>query len=123
MSIPPGCELRSWSVSRIDIGIPELDEPLLTFSAVIRDQNGVDTPIDLTGASIAWVSKATSDATDASGTTIAGGIVNPATNGVFTVQITNTVTATTGRFFYKVVVTKSARPLTVQFGDLLVINV
>jgi hypothetical protein len=110
-------------MSRVDIGIPEGDQPLLTFTAVTRDNFGVDTLIDLTGATTAWVSKATADATDASGVTIPGTIIGAPTAGTFTIQLTSAVTQTTGQFFYKVVVTKSARPLTVQYGDLLIVNV
>jgi len=105
-------------VGKVDIGIPQGDEPLLTFSAVVRDQYGVDTAIDLTGATILWTSKATETTADASGVQIVGSIVNPATNGVFVVQITNAVTGTAGKFVYKVVVTKAGRPITVQHGDL-----
>lgn len=107
-------------MGKLDVAIPQGDEPLLTFTAVVRDRFGVDTPIDLTGSSISWVSKPTVMTLDGSGTTISGSIVAPAINGVFTVQLTSAVTTTAGNYVYKVVVTKNGHPLTVQYGSLWV---
>lgn len=100
-------------MAQVPIRIPEGDEPLLTF----------DADSDLTGASVKWVSKANEGATDASGVTITG-TVTSAANGIFTIQLEDTVTgAGVGHTFYKVVVTKSAHPVTVQYGPLVIENV
>jgi hypothetical protein len=97
----------------VPIKIPEGDEPLLTF----------DADSDITGATVQWVSKATADATDGSGVTIAGTITSAA-NGIFTIQLEDTVTGSgVGHTFYKVVVTQSSHPVTVQHGPLVIENV
>jgi hypothetical protein len=99
-------------MAEVPIRIPEADEPLLTF--VVPD-GGV------TGSSTKWVSKADESATDASGVTITGSVVNDTT---FTIQLEDTVTGpAVGHKFYKVVVTKSAHPVTVQHGPLVIQNV
>lgn len=107
-------------MGKVLVVLPEDDEPLLTFTAVSRNGAGVDTPIDLTGATMKWVSKLNDDVDDTSGQTINGVGVAPLTNGIFTVQITNAVTINPGKYFYKVVVTKGGRPITVQYGPLLI---
>lgn len=105
---------------KVPITIPEDDQPLLTFAAKVREPDGELTVMDLTGAAIVWVSKLDDTVTDASGQTIAGVVIPPATDGNFTVQLTSAVTAEPGMYFYKVVATKSSKPLTLQYGPLLI---
>lgn len=105
---------------RVPITIPEDDQPFLSFIASVRKADGTLEVMDLTGATISWVSKDTDEATDASGQTIAGIIVPPPENGTFTIQLTAVVTATPGIFFYKVVITKASKPLTIQYGPLII---
>ena len=105
---------------RAVITIPEDDQPLLTFSARVRNTDGTLSVIDLTGASMSWISKANEKVDDNTGQTITGVVLGAPTDGNFTVQLTSAVTASAGVYFYKVVVTKNSRPLTVQFGPLYV---
>jgi hypothetical protein len=105
---------------RVPITIPEDDQPLLTFAAKVRNGDGTLSVMDLSGGTIAWVSKVTDATADASGQTIVGTVVGSPVDGVFTVQITAAVTAEPGIYFYKVVVTKSAKPLTIQYGPLII---
>jgi hypothetical protein len=100
--------------------IPEKDEPVLRISLRTLTSEGVYQIDDLTGGTVQWISKANEKATDASGETISGTISNPATNPVAIIQITPAVTATAGTFFYKVVVTLNAHPLTYRFGPLTI---
>ena len=96
----------------VPITIPEGDEPLLAFT--VSDGG-------LTGSTVKWVAKANEDANDSSGDTINGAVVNDTT---FTIQLEDTSTGVgVGHRFYKVVVTKSGHPVTVQHGPLIIGNV
>jgi len=101
----------------VPLPIPEGDEPLLTF----------ETEADLTGASVAWISKSSKDVSDGSGVTIAGTVLDqgdPLTFGMFTVQLEDTVTAlAVGHAWYRLVVTKGSHPLTIQYGPLVITNI
>lgn len=105
---------------RVPLTIPEKDEPLLKFSLRTLTTSGQQQVDDLTGATVQWISKANEKATDASGTTISGSIVNPVTDPVAQIQISSAVTALAGMFFYKVVVTLNTRPLTYRYGPLII---
>lgn len=100
--------------------IPEKDEPVLRVSLRTLVAGGVFQIDDLTGATVNWVSKANKKVTDASGVTIPGSIVNPATDPVAVIQITAPVTATAGDLYYKVVVTLNGHPLTYRHGQLTI---
>lgn len=100
--------------------IPEKDEPALEFELRTLIEGGKFRIDDLTGATVTWVSKANKKATDASGVTIVGAIQNPATDPVATIQLTNAVTNVAGIYYYKIVVTLNAHPLTYRYGPLVI---
>lgn len=100
--------------------IPEKDEPALEFELRTLIEGGKFRIDDLTGATVAWISKANKKVTDASGTTIVGAIQNPATDPVAVIQLTSPVTATAGEYFYKVIVTLNGHPLTYRYGPLII---
>lgn len=105
---------------RAPLVIPEDDEPVLRISLRTLKSDGTYQIDDLTGGTVAFISKANEKATDASGVTINGTISNPATDPVAVIQIEDTVTGTAGNYFYKIVVTLNAHPLTYRFGPLTV---
>jgi hypothetical protein len=107
-------------MAKTPLVLVEGDEPLLTFFAK-RNVNGTEQPINITGMTCQFVKKADEYATDGSGTTIAGVITNAA-NGEWTAQITSTITATAGRYWYKAQLIQSSKPLTIRYGELLIDN-
>jgi len=113
-------------MARVDTKIPEGDRPLLRFYArEWRLVNGkwVKLAIDLTGATMTYIAKATPDTADGSAIATINGVgIAPLTDGLFTVQITAPVTASPGQFWYKSMVVLGGNPLTVQHGILFVEN-
>jgi hypothetical protein len=99
-------------MARKVISIPEGDQPLLTF----------DVPSGgATGSTVSFIAKANEDTADgAAMATISGTVVN---DTQVTVQVSSAVTATKGTYWYKVILTKSSRPVTRQWGPLEIINV
>ena len=99
-------------MARKAIQIPEGDQPLLTFDV---PSGGVS------GSTISFVVKSNNNQSDGSAlATISGSVVG---DTQFTVQINSTVGAlAAGVYWYKVVLTKSARPVTRQWGPLEIIN-
>lgn len=105
----------------VPAAIPEGDQPLLEL--VARRFDG--SVLDLTDATVTWVSKPSPDMADASGVTISATVVD-APAGRFDVQLTAPVTATPGTIFYKCKLEREGqtgpRPFTFQHGPLVVVN-
>jgi hypothetical protein len=99
-------------MGRKAIQIPQGDQPLLTFDV---PSGGV------TGSTIAFFAKVNEAQADGSAiANIAGVVVN---DTQFTVQISSAVTPNAGILFYKVVLTKSSKPVTRQWGPLEIVDV
>jgi hypothetical protein len=105
---------------KVALKIPEKDEPQLRISLRIIRPDGTYEIEDMTGATVAWVSKANERVADNTGQTIPGTIINQATDPVAIIQLSNVITNTAGSFFFKVVVTLNSHPRTFLYGPLTV---
>lgn len=110
-------------MSYIPLTVPEGDDPLYEIAAVERQPDGTEVPFDLTGGTITMRVKATKNTADGSAMgSFTGTVVGAPTNGNFTVQVLNTVTTTSGNYWYTIKWVASAKQQTLQYGEWKVVN-
>lgn len=110
-----------------EIKVVENNDPLVTVTVRVKDEDGNRRAYDLTGATIQLYVKSAREDTDAAAlftyTSSTEIVVTDATGGVLTIQFAASDIDSAGTYYYHLDAIKNLKRQTVMFGPLKVVNV